>query len=365
VNAQRIAAEQALLGAVLLDPAGQRQVLRFVEPGDFERAWHGQVYDAMRRICGHGGLPGPQQVRAELGNDPDLPREIALDGLLIADLMAATPRAVHAPAYAAVVIENGIRQHLWVTGSRVCQTAASGEVIYALDQVAEAADEIRSCGVRWMGLPEPWRRELPDAAGKPPLPAEPADHAGRAEGSRDGAAEISFLRDLAAAPWQLDHVRGWLRREHFTVQANGAVYDLSPDMSSAGLPIDSLTVSREASRRGLPVEQAELAGGLGVFAHLAGRGVYVRAALAQISQAGADLQADADDLRTTMSTLLSTGTDRLTEIWQRWPAEPWHDARPELMRSSRRPVRAAECSSDCNRSVRWRQPQQELECEAV
>ena len=365
MNAQQIAAEQALLGAVLHDPAGQQQVLRFVEPDDFERGWHGQVYEAMRRNCDRGGLPGPHEVRAELSNDPDLPREIALDGLLIADLMAATPRAVHAPFYAAAVIESGIRRRLWVAGSRVCQVAAAGELGYALDQVAVAAREMGACRARWIGLPEPWRRELPYPDGKPPLPAIPANHGGQAEDPRDDATEISLLRDLAAAPWQLDHVCGWLRREHFTVQASGAVYSLIQDMHSAGLPIDPVTVGREAARRGLPVQHADLAGGLGALAHLAARDVYTRAALDQVSRVGADLQADTDGLRMTMSTLLRTGADSLADVRQRWPAEPWRNAQPELPPSSRPPARPAEHNSDRNPAVRCRQPQRELECEAV
>ena len=35
-----IRAEQAFLGAVLLDPAGQRQLLDLVTPGDMRRPWH-------------------------------------------------------------------------------------------------------------------------------------------------------------------------------------------------------------------------------------------------------------------------------------------------------------------------------------
>lgn len=365
MNAQRIAAEQALLGAVLLDPAGQQQVLRFVEPGDFERAWHGQVCDAMRRIRDRGEPCGPHEVRAELRNDPDLPREIALDGLLIADLMAAAPRAAHGPAYAAAVIESGIRQRLWVAGSRVCQMAVSGELDQALDQVAEAVREIGACRARWMSLPEPWRRELRDPAARQLLPAESAVHDGLAGDSRDRATEIGFLRDLAAAPWQLEHVCGWLRREHFAVQSNGAVYALIQDMHSAGLPIDPITVSREAARRGLPVGHADLAGGLGVLAHLAARHVYNRAALTQIRQVGANLQADADGLRMTMSDLLRTGGDRLTEIRQQWPVEPWRNADPELARSSRFPARTVEPHSNRDQAIRWRQRQPELECEAV
>ena len=55
----RIPAEQALLGSVLLDPAGQQQVLDLVESNDMYRPWHGQVLSAMQRLRGRGVTPGP------------------------------------------------------------------------------------------------------------------------------------------------------------------------------------------------------------------------------------------------------------------------------------------------------------------
>ncbi len=53
-----IQAEQAMLGAVLLDPAGKRHVLGLVEPGDMFRPWHGQVLTAMRRVGADGRCRG-------------------------------------------------------------------------------------------------------------------------------------------------------------------------------------------------------------------------------------------------------------------------------------------------------------------
>jgi hypothetical protein len=53
-----VRAEQAMLGAVLSDPAGQPQVLDWVEPGDMCRPWHGQVLGAMQRLRGRAFLLG-------------------------------------------------------------------------------------------------------------------------------------------------------------------------------------------------------------------------------------------------------------------------------------------------------------------
>ena len=91
-----IRAEQAMLGAVLSDPAGRQHVLDLVEPADMSRPWHGQVLAAMQRLRERSASPGPSEVYRELQNDPDLPSRISRDGILLADLMEAAPHAAHA-----------------------------------------------------------------------------------------------------------------------------------------------------------------------------------------------------------------------------------------------------------------------------
>src|SRR5215469_2143078 len=114
-----VRAEQAMLGAVLLDSAAQQHVLDLVGPADFQRPWHVQVLAAMRRVQKGGRLPGPEEVYAELQCDSDLPRSVSADAVPLADLMDASPRTEHALAYAAIVIESGIRRRLELTGSRL------------------------------------------------------------------------------------------------------------------------------------------------------------------------------------------------------------------------------------------------------
>jgi len=167
----RIAAERALLGAVLLDPGAQGRVLEVVRAGDFLRPWHGQVLAAIGRARSSGEPAGLQEVCAELRRDPDLPAGVARDGVLVAELMEAAPKAGHASAYAGVVVENAIRQKLWIAGSRVRQVAASGDLPYALNQVAAARDEVRQSRERWSGLPEEWRPEVPSPSGSAARPA--------------------------------------------------------------------------------------------------------------------------------------------------------------------------------------------------
>jgi hypothetical protein len=186
VDSQRIAAERALLGAVLLDPAGQEHVLDYVEADDFLRPWHAQVLAAMERVRRGGRQPGPREAYAELRNDPDLPADVAMDGVLVTDLMAAAPRPGHASAYAAAVVESGIRQRLWIAGSRVRQVADTGELGYALGQAAEAGREVAACRDRWQRLPRAWRpeiRHLADEVSARPVAARSCGRDAEAAGS--------------------------------------------------------------------------------------------------------------------------------------------------------------------------------------
>jgi hypothetical protein len=62
--------------------------------------------------------------------------------------------------------------------------------------------------------------------------------------------------------------------------------------------------------------------GLGVFAHSFARELYTRAVLAQISQAGTDLQASAASPRGTMTALLENTAASL-DRGSDWQPEPW------------------------------------------
>jgi replicative DNA helicase len=363
---RRIRAEQALLGAVLSDPAGQAHLLGLVNPEDMARPYHGQVLAAMQRLRGRGAAPGPQAVFEEIKKDPDLPRSLSHDGVLLASLMEAAPRADHGPAYAAIVVGCGIRQRITVAASRMTQAAESQDLDAALAMAAQAREELGRCQARWEALPEPMRRELPApasarngyagmtrsvtaardeirrlredlAAGTPQRLGERlaliaqhvADSAAagaelrerqqrpqatseaRPGGAGAEQAGARALRDLAADPSQISAVRGWLRPGHFTRTGHGELYAVMRDMADAGQPVDPVTVSWEASRRGIEVQVADLAGGMGPLAVASAREVNRHGLLAEVASAGHDIQASATDDRSASGQLLRSAGDRL------------------------------------------------------
>src|SRR5690349_10873892 len=117
------------------------------------RPWHGQVLEAMQRARGRGALPCPAEVYAELRKDPDLPAGVSHDGVLVANLMGAAPRASHARAYAAMVIEGSIRDRVHLVGTQVVHAADSGKPVLVLRRAVDGVRDLNACLLRWEALP--------------------------------------------------------------------------------------------------------------------------------------------------------------------------------------------------------------------
>ncbi|MGH3403802.1 MAG: DnaB-like helicase N-terminal domain-containing protein [Streptosporangiaceae bacterium] len=310
-----IRAEQALLGAIMSDPARQAALLDLLHPSDMHRPYHGQVLAAMQRLRARSIAPAPARVRAELATDPDLPRRISLDGVLLADLLEAVPLADHAPAYAAMVIDHSIRERVALVGSRMIQAAETGELETAQRVTAAGHRAVQDSQARWNALPEQIRREPPQTVGRRTSHAQEAiwqlqaageevgqarHHVGtgtlgdlavslesiaqriakaaaesrtevrgplptagesRPHGRAAEAAGEQLLRDLAADPKQVTNLQSWLHPGHFARASHGQIYRLVRDMHTSGMPVDPVTIAWEAGHRGIAVEALELEGG--------------------------------------------------------------------------------------------------------
>ena len=324
MSSNRVRAERALLGSVLADPPAHHHLLDLVEGDDFERPWHAQVLAAMQRVRGRGGLPEALAVYEEIQNDADLPASVARDGVLLANLMEASPRPGHARAYAAMVVEGGIRQRLDLAGERLAQASQTGDLGSAVHQACQTSVVIDACQSRWTALPDTIRSQLPAVprgqrvsrmrivpqAGRvgtrTPLPARSSaaarsrprpqvlpvtaqQYQARADlemhsdcgHPSDEVCGARALRDLIAAPAQIALVRGWLRPEHFARPEHGLLYAVLRDLHAYWQPVDQLTVTWQAGRRGIIADPATLSGGTGAFAVASARDVYRLAMLAR------------------------------------------------------------------------------------
>jgi hypothetical protein len=262
------------------------------------------------------------------------------------------------------------------------QAAGTGDLEDALRVTSFARQELDRCEKRWNELPEHMRSELPAPAGDRSGNAEEAAWqlvAARAELERVGeairvgrprdleqrlaviarhigtaaaasrasgqalahAADVGgplcataedagerLLRDLAAGPRQIKALRAWLRPTHFARPAHGQLYATMRDMDAAGKPVDPVTITSEAARRGIPVD-VDLDNGTAPFAVSDARQVYRYGLLAQITQAGRDIAAAASDPQSSTRLLFQEATRRLRDL------EP--DGGPEQNRVQQRP----------------------------
>jgi len=101
---------------------------------------------------------------------------------------------------------------------------------------------------------------------------------------------------------------------HFGRAEHAALYGVLLDMEAAGKPVDPVTVSWEAARRGLRVDQAALAGGDGPFAVASAREVHRHGVLALAGRAGQAIQADAGDVTRSPRELIESADARLRAV---------------------------------------------------
>ena len=353
-------AERALLGAILFDPDGQREILRLVTPDDFYRPWHGQVLAAMHRVDARGESPGPLEVYAELKQDPDLPRSVSHDAVPLASLLHDTPRSAHAPAYAGIVIGSAIRRRLTLAGGRLCQFAQTTadpvddrELETARWVIAQESRALRNCWQRWTTLPAPVRQDLP-----PSRPSDPAATA--ADRSQDTTATTigqAALRDVIAMPNVMNDIAGWLQPRHFADPSHATLYQVITDLHQAGIPIDPVTVSWHANRHGISIEPRDLDGGCRAFAPATTTQVYRRAILADVQHTGRNLQASAADPRQPVTALLRQAGKQLIAAQ--------HDLAPEQCRAPHREAEVLDLPSRRATPGRTTHPNTEIEWEAA
>ncbi|WP_435818798.1 DUF3987 domain-containing protein [Kitasatospora cineracea] len=156
-----IAAEQAVLGALLLSPASLGYVAAVMEPGDYYRPAHETIHRAIVEL---GEAADPITVTDALRRSGDLAR--VGGAAYISGLPDAAPSAANAEYYAAIVRETAKRRRLIAAGTRLVQAATTP---------GTDADEIRAAlAVPDESEPQSWPAPVPLAAVRhlPPFPVQ-------------------------------------------------------------------------------------------------------------------------------------------------------------------------------------------------
>jgi len=121
---QDLAAEQSVLGGMLLSKDAIADVLERLRPGDFYRPAHQNVYDAILDLYGRGEPADAVTVAAELDRRGLLRR---IGGApYLHTLISTVPTAANAGYYASIVAEKALLRRLVEAGTRVVQYGYAG-----------------------------------------------------------------------------------------------------------------------------------------------------------------------------------------------------------------------------------------------
>jgi replicative DNA helicase len=143
---QDIAAEQSVLGGMLLSKDAIADVVEVLKPGDFYRPAHQTVYDAVLDLFGRGEPADAVTVAAELTRTGQLGRVGGAPYLHT--LISSVPTAANAGYYAEIVRERAILRRLVEAGTRIVQLAygaagdGGGDVSDVVDRAQAAVYDV-------------------------------------------------------------------------------------------------------------------------------------------------------------------------------------------------------------------------------
>ncbi|WP_326765310.1 helicase DnaB [Streptomyces sp. NBC_01591] len=244
-------AEQAVLGAVLIDP-GQLTRLDWLAPDHFYRPVHQALFGALRtlRDDGHSALSDDGPVPLSWVNNAVDEAGLHVRGLTTSyahTLISACPRFEHAPVYGRMVLEGAIHRTIAQHAIRLHQAARAdavqGEVEGALRTADVLTGVLTDLARRWGTDPRPVAPTTAPAAVTTVSPPVQSDQV--AEDER------FLLAVLTEQPRAMDEVVDWLRPVDFADPAHGQVYRCLGALHHRGEPIDRITLLWEAQRRGL------------------------------------------------------------------------------------------------------------------
>ena len=131
---QNIEAEQAVIGAIFLEPSSLTLASELLMPDDFYRAAHQKIYDAMLNLADRGEPIDLVTVTTELANLKILEEVGGVSYL--SDIANAVPTAANIEYYAKIVEEKSILRRLIRTATNIAQEGYSRE-----DEVAGLLNE--------------------------------------------------------------------------------------------------------------------------------------------------------------------------------------------------------------------------------
>jgi len=140
---QDVAAEQSVLGGMLLSKDAIADVVEVLRSGDFYRPAHQTIFDVVLDLYGRGEPADPITVSGELTRTGDIAR---IGGApYLHTLLSSVPTAANAGYYARIVAERAILRRLVEAGTRIVQlgyAADGGEVDDLVDRAQQAIYDV-------------------------------------------------------------------------------------------------------------------------------------------------------------------------------------------------------------------------------
>jgi replicative DNA helicase len=130
-------AEQALLGAILVNNDAYFRVSDFLEPGHFHEALHGRIYESLKRLVGQGKTATPITLKTEFDNEAPI-GDLSVPAYL-ARLATAATTIINAEGYGRLIHDLALRRSLIGIGEDMVNTAYDAPIDYGpKDQIEQA-----------------------------------------------------------------------------------------------------------------------------------------------------------------------------------------------------------------------------------
>lgn len=138
---QDLAAEQSVLGAMLMSKDAISDAVEVLRGPDFYRPNHEIIFEAIITLYGKGEPADPITVAAELGRQGELDK--VGGAVYLHDLLASVSVAANAPYYAEVVREKAMLRRLVTASIRIAQLGyqGTGEVEKIVDEAQQTLYE--------------------------------------------------------------------------------------------------------------------------------------------------------------------------------------------------------------------------------
>src|SRR6185369_12126166 len=132
-------AEQALLGAILVNNAAYQRVAEFLKPEHFADPLHGKLFDSLSKLIERGQVVSAITLKTYVEQDEDMK---AVGGAVyLAQLAAASVHVIDAGAFGRTVHDLYLRRQLVDLGGDVVNGAYSGDVDETALQQIETAEK--------------------------------------------------------------------------------------------------------------------------------------------------------------------------------------------------------------------------------